>query len=77
MRSCPFIGFNVAGELFTDAGTKHFDRDVLAFGRAGTVHLRNGRCAYRLRVDIIKQRRRWLIKAAVNLSIDLVKGRGW
>ena len=75
MRGGPFIGFNVAGELFANAGAQHLDRDILALARAGTVHLRDGGGTDRHRVDIFKQCCRWLIQAVVDLRIDLVKWR--
>ena len=75
MRSGPFISFNVAGKLFADTGTKHFDGNILAFGRPRAVDLRDRRGANRHRIDIFEQSGRWLIQAGVDLRIDKVEGR--
>ncbi len=76
MRGRPFISFDIARKLFANTGTKHFDSDVRAVGCSGTVHLRDGGCAYRYGVDIFKQLCSGLIQAAVDLCVHKIERRG-
>ncbi len=70
----PFVGFDIGGELFADAGAQHFDRDVPAFGGHRAVDLRDRSRADRVRIDAAEQIFKRLAKAGFNLRLDRGEG---
>ena len=70
MRGCPFIGFDIACELFANTWTQNLDGHILAVGGSGPVDLCDRRRTHRFGIDIFEQFVGRFIQAGIDLRID-------